>query len=189
LRNPSPEYEGTRHNVGEEIVRAVAGPGARFKRAKRGIRAVVAETALEGGPAVLALPTTFMNESGQAVAPLVRYFDVTPDRIVLVHDDIDLPFGKLRFHFGRGTGGHNGVDSVVRSLGTAEVWRLKFGVGRPPGRMDPADFVLRRFTQAERSDVDLLVDAAADVVRSFAGEGDEAAIRRAGEAGGRLGMT
>jgi len=170
-------------------VRIVAGPDARFKKAKRGIRAEIAETVLEGGPAVLALPTTYMNESGQAIAPLARWFGIAPERIVLVHDDIDLPFGKLRFHFGRGTGGHNGVTSVVKSLGTTDLWRLKFGVGRPPGRMDPADFVLRRFTPTERTDVDLLVDAAADVLRSFAGEGGDAATQRAGEAGGRLGFA
>ena len=171
------------------MVRAVAGPEARFKKAKRGIRAEVAEAVLEGGPAVLVLPTTFMNESGQAVAPLARYFGVEPDRIVLVHDDIDLPFGKLRFHFGRGTGGHNGVTSVVRSLGTTEVWRLKFGVGRPPGRMDPAVFVLRHFSAAERSDVDLLVGEAAEVLRTFASAGGEPATQRAGEAAGRIGLA
>jgi PTH1 family peptidyl-tRNA hydrolase len=175
--------------VGEEVVRAVAGPGRRFKKARRGVRAEVAEAALEGGPAVLALPTTFMNESGQAVAPLARYFGVAPERIVLVHDDIDLPFGKLRFHFGRGAGGHNGVTSVVRSLGTAELWRLKFGVGRPPGRMDPAVFVLRHFTAAERDDVDLLVAEAADVVRTFASSGGDPAVQRAGEATGRIGLA
>jgi PTH1 family peptidyl-tRNA hydrolase len=138
---------------------------------------------------VLVLPTTFMNESGQAVAPLASYFDVAAERIVLVHDDIDLPFGRLRFHFGRGTGGHNGVTSVVRSLGSTDVWRLKFGVGRPPGRMDPADFVLRRFTTAEQTDVDLLVGEAADVVHSFASHGGDTARQRAGEASGRLGLT
>lgn len=170
-------------------MRAVAGPGVRFKKAKRGIRAEITETVLGAGPAVLALPTTFMNESGQAVAPLAKYFGVAPERIVLVHDDIDLPFGKLRFHFGRGTGGHNGVTSVVRSLGTTDVWRLKFGVGRPPGRMDPAAFVLRHFGTAERGDVDLLVGEAAEVVRTFASSGSEPAIQRAGEAAGRIGFA
>ena len=138
---------------------------------------------------MLAEPGCFMNESGQVVAPLVRYYKVDPEDILLIHDDIDLPFGKLRFHFGRGTGGHNGVTSVVKSMGTTDMWRLKFGVGRPPGRMDPADFVLRRFTPTERTDVDLLVDAAADVLRSFASEGGDAATQRAGEAGGRLGFA
>jgi PTH1 family peptidyl-tRNA hydrolase len=169
------------------VVRAVAGSGVRFKKAKRGVRAQVAEVVLGSGPAVLVLPTTFMNESGQAVAPLAKYFGVASERIVLVHDDIDLAFGKLRFHFGRGAGGHNGVTSVVRSLGTTEVWRLKFGVGRPPGRLDPAVFVLRHFGATERDDVDLLVGEAAEVVRTFAASGSESAIQRAGEAAGRIG--
>ena len=95
------------------------------------------------------MPTTFMNESGQAVAPLVRYFDAEPDELLVLHDDIDLPFGKIRLQFGRGSGGNNGARSVIHSLGTKEFWRLKCGVGRPPGRMDPARFVLRRFTSKD----------------------------------------
>jgi PTH1 family peptidyl-tRNA hydrolase len=126
----------------------------------------------------------FMNESGGPVRSLQRYFK--PDRLLVVHDDIDLPFGKLRLHHGRGTGGHNGVASLVRSLGDTGFWRLKIGVGRPPGRMDPADFVLRRFTKKEQSDIDLVVVEAADVVRCFAEDGEEQARRRAGEAFGRL---
>jgi PTH1 family peptidyl-tRNA hydrolase len=135
---------------------------------------------------VLALPVAFMNECGGPVGSVARYYRVPAEAIVLVHDDIDLPFGKLRFQFGRGTGGHNGVASVMRALGTGDVWRLKFGVGRPPGRMDPAEYVLRRFTSAERADTDFLVAEAAEVLRAFAVEGGEAARRRAGEAAGRL---
>jgi PTH1 family peptidyl-tRNA hydrolase len=129
-----------------------------------------------------------MNESGQVVAPLIRYYKVDPEDIVVVHDDIDLPFGKLRFHYGRGTGGHNGVASIVRSLGGPTLWRLKFGVGRPPGRMDPADFVLRRFYDRERNDVDLMVAEAADILRTFGAAGGEAARQAAGEATARLGI-
>jgi PTH1 family peptidyl-tRNA hydrolase len=162
---------------------AAAG-GAAFKRAPRKIRARVVRESVADRPTILALPTTFMNESGTAVRGLVRYFD--PERLVLVHDDIDLPFGKLRFHFGRGTGGHNGVASVTQALGGTGMWRLKIGVGRPPGRMDPADFVLRRFTRKERPDVDLMVGEAVEVLRSFAAEGEDAARSRAGEAQGRL---
>jgi PTH1 family peptidyl-tRNA hydrolase len=165
------------------VVVAAAG-GASFKRAPRKIRARIVEEKVAGRSTVLALPTTFMNESGVAVRGLVRYFD--PERLVLVHDDIDLPFGKLRFHFGRGTGGHNGVASVVDALGGTGMWRLKVGVGRPPGRMDPADYVLRRFTRNQRPDVDLMVGEAAEVLRSFAADGVEAARSRAGEARGRL---
>jgi PTH1 family peptidyl-tRNA hydrolase len=168
--------------VGEEVV--IAAAGSAFKRAPHKIRARIARDTIGGRPSILALPTTFMNESGAAVASLMRYFD--PDRLVLVHDDIDLPFGKLRFHHGRGTGGHNGVASVVEALGGTAMWRLKVGVGRPPGRMDPAVFVLRRFTKKERVDVDLMVAEAVDVLRSFGESGEEAARGRAGEARGRL---
>jgi len=189
LRNPGPDYAGTRHNVGAEVVQRLADEeGANFKKAPRRIRAETAVSDLEGGRAVLVLPVTFMNEAGDAVAPLASYYKVPAEQIVLVHDDIDLPFGKLRFQSARGTGGHNGVASVMRSLGSTEVWRLKVGVGRPPGRMDPADFVLRHFYDRERPDVDLLVVAAAGVLRSFAAKGGAEARQQAGEAAGRLGL-
>jgi PTH1 family peptidyl-tRNA hydrolase len=188
LRNPGSDFAGTRHNVGGVVVQTLAGTEA-FKRAPRRVMAEVVETDLAGHRAVLALNTTFMNESGGPVAGLVRYYDVAMSRLVLVHDDIDLPFGKLRFQFGRGAGGHNGVGSVMRSLGSREVWRMKLGVGRPPGRMDPADFVLRRFAAAERADVDLMVAEAADTVRCFAEAGGEAAQQYAGEATRRLGIV
>ena len=154
--------------------------GATFKRAKRTIRAEVAEVRLDGRRAVLAMPTTFMNESGQAVSPLVRYFRAEPSRLLIVHDDIDLPFAKLRLQFDRGSGGNNGARSVIRALGSQEFWRLKCGVGRPPGRMDPADFVLRRFTRKEQPEIDLMVQLAADVVERFVAEGGEAAQQLTG---------
>lgn len=188
LRNPGPRYQETRHNVGGEVVETLAGD-LTFKRAPKRIVAEIIETDLDGRAAVLAMPMTFMNESGGPVSGLVRYFKVADERLVLVHDDIDLPFGKLRFQLGRGPGGHNGVASVMRSLGSREVWRLKVGVGRPPGRQDPADFVLRPFTPRERPDVDLLVAAAADVIRRFAAAGGEEARRAAGEATARLGIV
>lgn len=129
---------------------------------------------------MLALPTTFMNESGQAVAPLLRYFGAETADVLIVHDDIDLPFAKMRLQFDRGSGGNNGAESVIRALGTREFWRLKCGVGRPPGRMDPASFVLRRFTKKERVEVDLMMQWAADVVERFIIEGGEAAKQSTG---------
>jgi PTH1 family peptidyl-tRNA hydrolase len=137
----------------------------------------------------LALPTTYMNESGGAVAGLIKYYDLHLDRLVVVHDDIDLPFGRLRFQYSRGPGGHNGVASVAKSIGSRDFWRLKIGVGRPPGRMDPADYVLRRFTKKEEPDVALLVVEAADVLSTFAMDGDEAARQYAGDASQRLGIA
>lgn len=120
---------------------------------------------------MLALPNTFMNEAGQAVAPLLRYFDADPAALLIIHDDIDLPFTRMRLQYGRGSGGNNGARSVIRSLGTQEFWRLKCGVGRPPGRMDPADYVLRRFAAKEQPEIDLMIELAADVVEKFITDG------------------
>ncbi len=182
LRNPGPGYTGTRHSVGGEIVAAFGDrQRAAFKRARLGIRADVAELRVEGARAVLAIPRSFMNESGQVVSPLLRYFRVEPADMVVVHDDIDVPLGKLRVQFGRGAGGNNGVASVIKSLRTNEFWRLKFGVGRPPGRMDPADYVLKRFSSTERAEVDMLIEAAGDTLAAYLTEGPEKARQRAGE--------
>jgi len=182
LRNPGAKYERTRHNIGGDAVAALAERrAAPFKKARRFIRADVAEIRADGAKVLLAVPRTFMNESGQAVAPLLRYYHLEPEDLVVVHDDIDLPFAKLRVQPGRGAGGNNGVDSVIRSLGTRDFWRIKCGVGRPPGRMDAADFVLRPFAAAEREEAALMVQRAADLIEVFAAEGGEAARQRAGE--------
>ncbi len=181
LRNPGERYTHTRHNLGGDIVASLAERhGAGFKRGKRTIRAEVSELQLGGVRTVLALPTTFMNESGQAVAPLLRYFRVAIEDVLILHDDIDLPFVKMRLQFDRGSGGNNGARSIIRALGSQEFWRLKLGVGRPPRRMDPADYVLRRFTKKEQPEVDLLVQQAADVVERFVTESGEAAQQLTG---------
>ena len=182
LRNPGAKYDKTRHNLGGDVVAALADRhGSTFKKARRFIRGEVAEVRVGDEKLVLARPRTFMNESGQAVAPLVRYYKVPLDRLIVVHDDIDLAFPKLRAQLGRGAGGNNGVESVIRSLGSQEFWRLKCGLGRPPGSMDPADFVLRGFAKAERDEAALMVQRAADLVEVFATLGGEAARQRAGE--------
>lgn len=182
LRNPGSRYDRTRHNLGGEIVSLAARRhGATLKKAKRFIRADVAEVTTPMGRFVLAIPTTFMNESGDAVAPLLRYYKVDPASMLVVHDDIDLPFARLRVQEGGGAGGNNGVRSVIRSVGSPDFWRLKCGVGRPPGRMNPADFVLRPFAVAERDDIDLVVQYAADLIDLFVTEGGDTARQRAGE--------
>jgi len=155
--------------------------GGRFKRARHFVRADVAEIRIDGTRAILAVPRTFMNEAGGAVAPLVRYHNGELDDLVVVHDDIDLPFAKLRLHHDRGSGGNNGARSVISALGTTAFWRLKCGVGRPPGTMDPAVFVLRRFAAAERDEVAHVVAAAGDVLERFVTDGGEAARQAAGE--------
>lgn len=180
LRNPGSRYDGTRHNVGAEVITAAA-PGTKFKRARLGIRADVTDIRSGDVRTVLALPRTFMNECGQAVAPLVRYERIDGDRLLIVHDDIDLPFGKLRVQFGGGAGGHNGIRSLAGSLDTKDFWRLKIGVGRPPSRVDPADFVLGRFAKVERSAIDDTIAKGVNVVDTFAHHGGEAARQTAGE--------
>jgi len=182
LRNPGPKYQATRHNLGAEVVQLLAERhGASFKKAKRFVRAQVAELRIGDTPAVLALPTTFMNEVGQAIAPLVRYYGTHHEQLLIVHDDIDLPFAKLRVAYDRGAGGNNGVASVVQSLKAQDFWRLKCGVGRPPGKMDPAAFVLKRFAAKERPEIDVSIQLAADVVEVFIADGGDAARQRAGE--------
>lgn len=147
----------------------------KMKRAPQGIRCKIADVNIDGQRAVLALPTTFMNESGQAVQPLVRYYGIDLVETLVVHDDIDVSFGKLKIQWARGHGGNNGVRSIVGSLGSPDFWRLKIGVGRPPGRMDPADYVLAKFSRSERSEVDVSVYRAAEVIERFiAAGGDEA---------------
>ena len=144
----------------------------------------MSETRVAGVRTVLALPTTFMNESGQAVAPLLRYFDADPADLLVIHDDIDLPFTRMRLQFDRGSGGNNGARSVIRSLGTQGFWRLKCGVGRPPGRMDPADYVLRRFAAQEQPEIDLMIEHAAAVGEKFITDGGPEAQQLTGTTDG-----
>ena len=176
LRNPGPEYSGTRHNLGFEVVEAVADRlGERLKRGPSRVRCEIAETRVDGEKLVLAAPLSYMNESGGPVRALADYFDVDTRRdLLVVHDDIDLPFGKLRMQVGGGTAGHNGLRSIERALGHRDFHRLKAGVGRPPGRMDPAEFVLRRFTSAERAEIDLLVVDAAEAALVWGGDLEKA---------------
>lgn len=181
LRNPGPEYDLTRHNIGWEVVEALASDhDIRLRRGPSRTRCQTADVTIDGRRVLVAAPLTFMNESGAAVRALLSYFDILAEDLLVIHDDIDLPFGRLRLQAGGGTGGHNGLRSIEKALGHREFSRLKFGVGRPPGQMDPAEFVLRRFTKAERNEVDLMVVDAAAVVTDWVTD-VEAATRRAGE--------
>jgi len=138
---------------------------ARFKAHKT--RAEIVEGRLAGERVVLAKPRSYMNESGGPVTALLDFFKVPLDRLVVVHDELDLPFGGLRLKLGGGDNGHNGLKAVRRSLGTGEFHRVRIGIGRPPGRMEPATFVLRDFSGTERKELDLEVDRAADAVEEL----------------------
>lgn len=170
LGNPGPGYAGHRHNVGAMVLDVLSGRvGGRFKAHKGG--ADVLEARLAGRRTVLAKPRSYMNISGGAVAGTARFYKVPPADLVVVHDELDLDFGVIKLKRGGGEGGHNGLRSISNSLGTRDYLRVRFGVGRPPGRMDAAAYVLRDFTAAERRDLDMLVDRCADVVEALLAEG------------------
>lgn len=171
LGNPGPEYSGNRHNVGYLVVEQLAAPsGGSFKAHKRA-RALTWEGRVDGERVVLVKPTTYMNDSGQAVAPLCAFYKTPAERVVAVHDELDLPFGSLRLKLGGGDNGHNGLKSMRRSLGTGEFYRARVGIGRPPGRMDPAAFVLRDFSSAERPEVPEIVTRVADAIAALLTQG------------------
>ncbi len=178
LGNPGPDYAETRHNVGFRVVDLLAGRagGGRFSRHRS--HTDVIEGRLAGRRVVLAKPRSYMNVSGGPVAGLVRYFSVPVEDLVVVHDDLDLGFGVVRLKRGGGEGGHNGLRSISASLGTRDFLRVRFGIGRPPGRQDPADYVLKRFSAAERTELDLAVDLAADAAEALLAEGLEPAQNR-----------
>jgi PTH1 family peptidyl-tRNA hydrolase len=179
LGNPGSEYAETRHNVGfgvVELLAARAGAG-RFSVHKRS-NSDVAEGRLAGRKIVLARPRTYMNVSGGPVAGLVKYFSVPPEEIEVVHDDLDLDFGVIRLKRGGGEGGHNGLRSISRSLGTKDYYRVRVGIGRPPGRQDPADFVLKRFSSVERKELEFALDLSADATEALLQEGLEPAQNR-----------
>ncbi|WP_428961982.1 aminoacyl-tRNA hydrolase [Micromonospora fluostatini] len=175
LGNPGREYADNRHNVGFMVADLLADRvGGKFGRQRRAV-ADVAEGRLGfGGPKlVLVKPLTYMNLSGAPVAALAQFFKVPPGRVIAVHDELDIAYGQVRVKCGGGEGGHNGLRSMSKSLGTKDYVRVRFGIGRPPGRQDPADYVLSNFSAAERKELDFLVDRAADVAESVVTRGVE----------------
>lgn len=158
LGNPGKQYEHTRHNAGVRAVEALVDRlGVRMGQSK--FRALLAETRLDGVPLKLARATTYMNESGQAVAPLARWHKITPDHLIVVHDELDLPVGQLRLKMGGGTAGHHGLDSIAGSLGTRDFYRVRIGVGKPRHATETINWVLEHMPKADR---EILVQAEAD---------------------------
>jgi peptidyl-tRNA hydrolase, PTH1 family len=185
LGNPESEYGGTRHNVGADVVRVLAARiGAALTRNRR-VRGAVAECTVAGSRLVLFVADAYMNRSGSPVAAAARWYKVPVERIVVCHDDLDLPVGALRFKRGGGNAGHNGLADVDRALGTADYVRVRIGIGRPPGRMPPRDFVLARFTEDERAQIEVTLEEAADAIVTIASDGLEAAQNRWHAPGGQ----
>lgn len=172
LGNPGPRYESTRHNVGQMVLDELADRrGETFRAHKANARVV--ETWLRPGGAklILAKPNTFMNVSGGPVAGLAKFYGVEPEHVVVVHDELDIPFDAIKLKTGGGNGGHNGVRDVAKALDSAEFARVRVGIGRPTGRQDPADWVLDPFGSTERKNLPILLADAADAVEQLVDEG------------------
>lgn len=178
LGNPGPGYERTRHNVGFLVADTLAERvGDRFTVHKKS-GADLLTARLDGRQVLIAKPRTYMNLSGRPVAALAKFFSVPLSEVIVVHDELDLPFGTVRLKRGGGEGGHNGLRSVSSALATKDYLRTRIGIGRPPGRQDPADFVLKPFSAAERKEVPVIVEQAADAVELLLRVGLEAAQNR-----------
>lgn len=172
LGNPGSEYSNNRHNVGQMVLDELASRmGGKFKTHKARAQAVEGRLGIGGPRVVLAKPMTYMNVSGGPVAGLSKFFDIAPDHVIAVHDEIDIPFNTVKLKIGGGEGGHNGLRDISKALATKDYLRVRVGVGRPPGRMDTADFVLRDFATAEKKELPFLLDEAADAVELLVNEG------------------
>ena len=178
LANPGAEYEGTRHNVGGEVVQLLAARhGAKLRKGKE--RAMVDEVTVDGKRLALAIPLTYMNLSGEAVAPLVRRHGIDdPQHLVIVHDELDLPVGTLKVKVGGGLAGNNGLKSVKAHLHTDDFVRVRIGIGKPPGKAQGADHVLKKPGKGDRAELDVIVQEAADAVELIFTDGPAVAMNR-----------
>ncbi|MBH0776091.1 aminoacyl-tRNA hydrolase [Nocardia bovistercoris] len=178
LGNPGSEYERTRHNIGFLVADVLAERvGGRFTVHKKS-GADLLQARLDGRQVLLAKPRSFMNLSGRPVAALAKFFSVPATEVIVVHDELDLPFGEIKLKRGGGEGGHNGLRSISSALTTKDYLRVRLGIGRPPGRQDPADYVLKPFSTPERKEVPVIVEQAADAVELLLKVGLEPAQNR-----------
>jgi len=180
LGNPGARYAGNRHNVGAHVIDDLAARArVSLSAHKGGLRAARVHLPGPGGtPAVLAIPTSYMNVSGPPVREIAGFYKIPPERIVVVHDELDIDFGLVRLKKGGGEGGHNGLRSITASLATKDYHRVRVGIGRPPGRMDPADYVLRDFSAQEKPEIAVTVAQAGDAVELLVTDGLLAAQQR-----------
>ena len=177
LGNPGIQYEGTRHNAGHEVVVELV---RRFSPGKTQTKfsSVVHEVFADSGKVLLVTPTTFMNRSGEAVQQFVHFYQIEPQDVVIVCDDMNLPLGRIRWRAGGSAGGQKGLADIIQRLGTDRVPRLRLGVGRPPGQMDAADFVLSRFRAEQREESGIMTKIAADSVETWISDGLICAMNR-----------
>lgn len=179
LGNPGPDYAGNRHNVGQMVLDELASRmGATFKKHKTPNQVAEGRLVPGGTRLVLAKPGSFMNTSGGPVSSVLGFYSATPADLVVVHDELDLPFDTVRLKGSGGHGGHNGLRDIIKATGTNEFTRVRVGIGRPPGRQDPADYVLRDFSAAEKKTLPILLADAADAVEAIAEVGLLAAQQR-----------
>jgi len=179
LGNPGPGYAGNRHNVGQMVLDELAAElGARFSRHRT--TTMLAEGRLRpGGPKLILIkPMSYMNTSGGPVSSAAKYFDVPPERTIVLHDDLDLPFETIRLKADGGHGGQNGVRDIIKALGTSQFARVRIGIGRPPGRQDAADYVLKDFPPSERTRLSIVLGDASDAVHDLVDSGLQAAQQR-----------
>lgn len=184
LGNPGSKYAKTRHNIGQMVIdRLVSEVGTKLSLHKQSnTQAASARIGVapgcSGEQVILGISNGYMNTSGGPVSSLMKYFNADAENLIVIHDELDLPFGTLRLKRGGGEGGHNGLKSISQSLGTKNYIRLRFGIGRPPGRQDPADFVLSEFSATERKELPTLIAIAADAVVDVMSDGLEKATMR-----------
>ncbi|MEV8082426.1 aminoacyl-tRNA hydrolase [Pseudarthrobacter oxydans] len=179
LGNPGAQYQGTRHNVGQMVLDELAARmGAGFKSHKSRAQVLEGRLGIGGPRVVLAKPMTYMNVSGGPAAALANFYGIAPDHVVAVHDEIDIPFNTVKLKIGGGEGGHNGLRDISKALATKDYLRVRVGVGRPPGRMETADYVLRDFGTAELKELPFLLDEAADAVEILVRDGLTAAQQK-----------
>lgn len=177
LGNPGTRYEWSRHNVGFLVVNRFA-EIHRIVVCTRRFKSLFGKGSVDSQPVVLANPMTYMNRSGEGVSKVVHFFQAGMEDVIVVHDDLDLPFGKLRIKQRGGDGGHQGIRSIIESMGGSNFLRLKIGVGRPPRGMDPAEYVLDDFSQSERSRLDEILSQAVEALKVMLLEGLQAAMNR-----------
>jgi len=178
LGNPGEEYAQTRHNVGQMVAEELARRAGAALKSHSKTRTRAGTARIAGQPVVVAVPMSYMNVSGGPVSALAKYHSVEPGEVIVIHDELDIPFGTVRLKRGGGSAGHNGLKDITKALGTPDYVRVRVGIGRPPGRMDAATFVLKPFSASERKELEMLIVDAADAAESVIELGLEAAQQR-----------